>query len=232
VPSATIADIRALPPYSPACINNVTVVYSSPYGNAKPDGGTQYPGNWYIADSTGAVLSVYKSSHVGILSDDPSEKDVVNVSGLFEVYPLDAGGIQQIAGANLQFTLVSSGSGTLPTPMSASFSDLDEQNGNPALIGQYVTVPGGSYSEDPTAPEFTYTSSSSGKTYHDGISLSDGTSTVLVDTFTFDFSTGNCLPRDGGQPDLSSGGFNGIFDVEETDDHVVHKVIFYAQCGH
>ena len=128
-------------------------------------------------------------------------------------------------------TLQGAGAGTLPSPQSPAFSQLDAITGDPALGGHYVPVPAGAYVEDFRASAFRYTSSTTGKTYQDGFSLTDGVSTVLVDTYSFQYSPRNCLPTDGGEPDLSAGGFNGIVDTEQTDDGNVNQVVIYGQCG-
>jgi hypothetical protein len=211
----------------------VTVLDTS-YGSAKSDGGTQYPANWYLADSTGAVISVYKEEAEGLLSLDPVRPDnVIVAAGFYEVFPLDAGGTQQLSGYYLDLEPGSPAAGTLPTPLTASMSDLVSP-GSSQYLGHYVKVPAGNYTQDWHASAFSYTSSTSGKTYQDGVSISDGSNTVLIDTYTFEYSSGSsaCIPPDGGQPDLSNGDFNGVFDVEETDDGAVNSVIFYGSCGH
>jgi hypothetical protein len=235
-PTSAIADVRASTDYAQICLNNATVVFADSFGNAKVDGGTQYPGNWYVADSTGALISVYKGEYESItaIGIDPTEGQVVNITGLLEVYPQDGGpgslpGTYQIASSTLNFAL-GTGSAALPSATSVSADEVDETSAT-TPVGTYVTLQSGNYSENPEPTEFTYDDTAKNKTYYDGLSLSDGNSTVLVDTFTFGYSTGNCLPPDGGQPDLSAGGFNGILDTELTDDGKVHYVIFYAQCG-
>jgi hypothetical protein len=135
-------------------------------------------------------------------------------------------GEAQITGDNLQMVLASNPTGTLPTPMAPTFAALTAAGGSNPYIGQWVTVPAGSYTEDYTDPAFTY------ETYQDGVSLTDGSGNKLyIDTYTFSHSTGNCLPTDGGQPDLHLGNFSGAFDTEQADDNLIHNVLFYGGCG-
>ena len=205
---------------------------SSP-GGAKVDGGTQYNGNYYFADSTGALISVFKTKYLPVLGDDPTRGAVVNVTaGKVEVFPGDGGGgITQISGGSLQLA-PGTATALMPTPMAVSASQIAKGSYSASLAGSYVTIPPNSYTENAMPTEFTYTSATTGKTYYDGLSLDDGSgNTILVDTFTFEYSGGACEPSDGGQPDLSAGHFNGVFDVEQTEDGAINGVIFYGSCG-
>ncbi len=227
-----MAQIRGQIPYAAVCIDGLVTVLASSPGGAKVDGGTQYNGNYYMADSTGELISVFKSKKTGPAGLDPVRGDNVNVTaGKFEVFPLDAGGTQQISGDNLALAAGSPATGTVPSPQSVNASDIAKGSFNPSMVGKYVTVPIGSYTADAMPTEFTYTSST-GKTYYDGVALTDGSSNrILVDTFTFEYSAGSCFPSDGGQPDLSAGGFNGVFDIEQTSDGAINGVVFYGSCG-
>jgi hypothetical protein len=224
----TIADARAAstPQYSAVCIPGMVTVMASNYGDPKPDGGTQYAGRYYMADSTGAVIQVYKSKNIGALGTDPARGDKVDVVGKVELFPSDGGSnaTVEISGSTIGFT--AQGQGTIPTPQAATLAQLAPSGADDSMVGQYVTVPAGTYTQDNAAPEFTKAP------YQDGLKLTDGSgNSMLVDIFTFSHTTGNCLLADGGFPDLTAGGFNAVFDHEKADDGNIYKVLLYGHCG-
>jgi hypothetical protein len=228
----SIQQIRALAGYSQVCINNLTTVYATSYGNAKPDGGTQYEGDYFFADANGDLIESYKSKKVGTVGADPKRGDVVNFSGLVEIYPAD-GGEYQLTGEHMQLT-AGTGSAAIPSLQTPTFDLLSDTNPDLSMVGKYVTVPTGTYTQDNAPHEFQYNPyPDGGSQYVDGVALTDGNGNrLLISTFVFEYSQNNCATNpDGGVHDYSGGGFNGAFDVYQGDDKLVHKVLFFASCG-
>ena len=86
-------------------------------------------------------------------------------------------------------------------------------------------IPRGTYTQNNAAPAFLY------KTVYDGVTLTSGTSVIYVDTYRFSEATTSCFPTDGGFPDFSAGGFNGVLDNAQVDDGTIHKVLFFGSCS-
>lgn len=229
--SGQVATARQDPVGTAVNLSSVVTVMASSYGSTKADGGTQYAGQYYVLDpSDDSAIFVFKSKAAGPLAFDPPRGEAVNVTGTIAQYPGDAGsaGQVQVAAPNLNITDVAAS--TVPSPLSATATQLAKGGADVSRVGHYVHVPGGSYSQDSAPAEFTHVSGT--KTYIDGVALTDGSGNrILVDVFTFKYSSGNCVPTDGGMPDLSTGNFNGVLDREITSDGASNKVVFYGHCG-
>ncbi len=218
-----------MPEFELVCLNNATVVMSTSYGNLAADGGTQFDGDYYVSDSNSTVIDIFKSKHTGLLNTDPVRGDMVDVTGRLEYFPYyndggwPVGAMAEITGSSLQFTAV--GSGTVPSAQNATTSQLAD-NSDTSLVASYVHVPAGSYTQDNAATEM-HTATG----YQDGLALVSGSDRMLVETFTYKYSPGNCFEPDGGFPDLSGGNFNAILDQGKGPDGNIHKMLYYGQCG-
>ncbi len=199
------------------------VILQSDYGNPKPDGGTQFAGSYYVADpGSPQSLYVFKSKALPPLSNDPPRGASVNATGNINYFPLDGG---QIELESPGLDLMQVGPGTLPTPMTVTAAQLNTAGSDNSAVGYYVTVPAGTYTQDDAATEM-HTG-----TFQDGVALTDGAGNrILVETFTFKFSTGNCVPTDGGFADFSAGGFNGVFDYAKAPDGTLRKILYFGNC--
>jgi hypothetical protein len=232
-----VATARISPDGSAAALTSVLAIMTNSYGPAAPDGGTKYSGRYFVIDpATSAAIFVYKPKSAAALSFDPSRLDTVNVNGTISTYPAPDGGQVQITEANLDI-LDAGGPGTpLLGAKTALELQLSDTSPDETAVGYFVAVPtanGGSYTQENTPPELAVTVGAN--TFYDGVALVDSNGNgerILVETYTFKSSPGNCIPRDGGNaPDLTAGGFNGVFDRTVTGDGQSHKVLFYGHCG-
>ena len=228
-----VFDARFEAPNTPVCLSDAVVVLQTDPGG--PDGGgTVFDGKYYVANSNGDVILVFKAK-AEAPTGDPLRGNAMNAEGVFKPFPyyFDGGypteAQLELSGA---VTITDLGPSTLPTPKFATFADLDVNNPNTALVGSYVLVPAGSYTENFAEPGMQHVSATA--TYQDGFSLSDGLGhTIWVDTF--DYMKGStpdrsCMPTDGGEPDLSSGGFVGVFDYATSPSGPQAPMIFFGDC--
>jgi len=222
----------ATPFFTEVCVSNVVVVGANNAGNALPDGGgTQYNGEYYVADSNANAIEVFKTKYASPI-DDPTRGDEVNVDGITKQLPTDGGPTAtiEIAGLGLRITAVSAGA--VPTPKTVNFSDLDHASPTTSLIGSYVLVPAGSYTENFTDPGLQF-HASNGNTYQDGFSLTSGANTIWVDTY--DLGKGaadkSCIPTDGGMPDFSAGGFKAVFDYGLAPNGTQSAILLFGDCN-
>ena len=231
--STGVASARTESPNTPVCLTNSVVVLQTDPGG--PDGGgTVFDGKYYVADSSGNALLVFKAK-AQPPTGDPLRGNAMTADGVIKPFPFFSdGGFPtesqlELSGA---VSITDLGPSTLPTPKSANFADLDVNNPNTFLIGSYVQVPVGSYTENFADPGLQHVSGAN--VYQDGFSLSDGQGhTIWVDTF--DFIKGNtpdrsCMPSDGGQPNLSSGGFRAIFDYATSPSGPQAPMLFFGDC--
>jgi hypothetical protein len=222
----------ATPLFTQVCVNNVVVISANNAGNASPDGGTQYNGEYYVADSNANVLEVFKTKYEAAITD-PTRGENISVNGITKASPADAGASAtiEVAGINLQIT--DNGPGTIPTPKTVAASDLDFASPTTSLVGSYVLVPAGTYTENFTDPAMQY-HASNGNTYQDGFTLSDGQGhTLYVDTY--DLGKGaadkSCIPSDGGMPDFSAGGFKAVFDYGLAPNNSLGAMLLFGDCA-
>jgi hypothetical protein len=192
--------------------------------------GTEFAGDYYVGDGTGYLL-VYKEKSSPI-TGDPGRGLTTSVAGAFEFYPEDGGALGQPQMTGQSLTLTIGSPGTLPTSsLTPTLAQVDANTGDTSLLGQYVEVPAGNYTQNSTSPVWTYTSSSTHKTYYDGVVLTSGSNTVMVETTTFQYPTKSCRPDAGPNIDFSKGGFKGVFDTEQTDDGAFHMVVVFGDCS-
>ena len=227
-------DARLEAPNTAVCLSDAIVVLQTDPGG--PDGGgTQFDGKYYVSNTNGDVILVFKSK-AQPPTGDPVRGNAMNAQGVLKPFPYYSDGGYpaeaqlEISGA---VSITDLGpNGLLPAPKQVTFADLDVNNPNPSLIGSYVQVPAGSYTENFTDPGLQH--AGTGATYQDGFSLSDGLGhTIWVDTFDFMKGTTpdrSCMPTDGGMPDLSAGGFNAIFDTATSPSGPQAPMLFFGDC--
>jgi hypothetical protein len=212
------------------CPTNVVTLMANSFGAAVDGGGTQYAGTYYVIDPTsGLAIEVYKSKHTGPTATDPQRGASVDVAGTVTVYPFDGGavGLPEVEGPGLAITAVSAG--TLPTPVLATSAQVAPQGPDSSLVGHYVQVGPGTWTQNNAPSELT-TTSSRGPFPH-GAKLTDADGgTLLIETYTFKSSTDNCIPPDGGEPDFTGGNFRGVFDQTQTYDGNFNRILYFGHC--
>ncbi|MBS2028237.1 MAG: hypothetical protein JST54_10060 [Deltaproteobacteria bacterium] len=231
--TADIPTVRSAstPLFTQVCVNNVVVVSANNAGNANPDGGTQYNGEYYVTDTSANALEVFKTKYAAPITD-PTRGRNISVNGITKASPADAGATATIEVAGLSLQITDNGAGTLPAAKTVNFSDLDHATPNANVVGSYVLVPAGTYTENFTDPAMAF-HASNGNTYQDGFTLTDGTHTLYVDTYDLGKGSADksCIPSDGGMPDFSAGGFKAIFDYGLAPNNTQVAILLFGDCA-
>lgn len=239
----TIAQARQAPAYTPVCLTGVTTLYSQSPG-APDAGGTSFSGTYVVADANGDAMQIYKTKYAAP-TGDPVRADNVSADGIIKLFPTspDGGALPtsnpQLGGSHLTINIDSSGN-AMPTPKTPTTAQLDHNAADPSMVGSYVLVPAptsGTWTQsyDPAMEHVTSYNDGGSRTYEDGVVLTDGTSTVWVDTYDM-FSKPSarqdksCFPSDGGQPDFTAGGFKGYYDYGQTPGGQMGAVLFFGDC--
>ncbi len=191
-----------------------------------------HPGEYDFVDNTGEIHLHAAATWPATFA--PARGEVVRVQSIVGGYPFDAGAEAEIELASATQTITDEGAGSVPSPAVAPLSSLDGMTGDPSLIGQYVRVAAGSYTQNNMVTSFSYTHAAlDGGSYvtYDGCSITDGTSTVLINLYRFSKATTACFTVGGAFPDFSAGGVAGFYDHAQLDDGPFQAVLYCGDCA-
>ena len=191
-----------------------------------------HAGEYDFVDTTGEIHLHAAATWPATFA--PARGEVVQVQSVVGGFPFDAGAEAEIELASATQTITDQGAGSVPTPAVVALSSLDQASGDPSLIGQYVRVAPGSYTQNDMVAGFAYSHAAlDGGTYvtYDGCSITDGTSTVLINLYRFSKATTACFTVGGAFPNFASGGVAGFYDHAQLDDGTFQTVLYFGDCA-